>query len=83
MLNPTINIGHTFILWIMSYEALIWPTMNIAANAFFIFAAIFFGFSHLIFFWWAGLAILDLSNSTLLCRCGKRRIQANMVCNNL
>jgi cellulose synthase/poly-beta-1,6-N-acetylglucosamine synthase-like glycosyltransferase len=60
MLNPTINIGHTFVLWIMSYEALIWPTMNIAANASFIFAAIFFGFSHLIFFWWAGLAILDL-----------------------
>jgi biofilm PGA synthesis N-glycosyltransferase PgaC len=44
----------------MSYEALIWPTMNLAANAFFIFAALFFGFSHLIFFWWAGLAILDL-----------------------
>ena len=60
MFNPTINIGHTFILWIMSYEALIWPTMNLAANAFFIFAALFFGFSHLIFFWWAGLAILDL-----------------------
>ena len=60
MFNPTINFGQTFILWIMSYEALIWPTMNIAANAFFIFAALFFGFSHLIFFWWAGLAILDL-----------------------
>ena len=44
----------------MSYEALIWPTMNIAVNAFFIFAAVFFGFSHLLFFWWAGLAILDL-----------------------
>jgi cellulose synthase/poly-beta-1,6-N-acetylglucosamine synthase-like glycosyltransferase len=60
MLNPTVNFGHTFVLWAMSYEALIWPTMNIAANAFFIFAAIFFGFSHLIFFWWAGLAILDM-----------------------
>lgn len=60
MLNPTVNIRHTFVLWVMSYEALIWPTMNIAANAFFIFAALFFGFSHLIFFWWAGLAILDL-----------------------
>lgn len=60
MLNPTVNFGHTFVLWAMSYEALIWPTMNIAANAFFIFAALFFGFSHLIFFWWAGLAILDM-----------------------
>lgn len=60
LLNPTLNFGPTFVLWTMSYEALIWPTMNIAANAFFIFAAVFFGFSHLIFFWWAGLAILDL-----------------------
>ncbi len=60
MINPTVNFGGTFILWVMSYEALIWPTMNIAANAFFIFAAIVFGFSHLIFFWWAGLAILDM-----------------------
>lgn len=60
LFNPTVNFGHTFVLWVMSYEALIWPTMNIAANAFFIFAAVFFGFSHLIFFWWAGLAILDM-----------------------
>lgn len=60
MFNPTVNIGQTFILWTMSYEALIWPVMNIGANVFFIFAALFFGFSHLIFFWWAGLAILDL-----------------------
>ena len=60
MLNPTINFGDTFILWTMFYEALIWPTMNIAANLFFIIAALFFGFSSLIFFWWAGLALLDL-----------------------
>ncbi len=60
MLNPTINIGDTFILWSMFYEALIWPTMNIAANLFFIIAALAFGFTSLIFFWWAGLALLDL-----------------------
>ncbi|MFO7446199.1 MAG: glycosyltransferase [Ignavibacteriaceae bacterium] len=60
MLNPTINFGDTFILWIMFYEALIWPAMNIAANLFFIIAALAFGFTSLIFFWWAGLALLDL-----------------------
>ena len=59
MLNPTVNFGDTFILWTMVYEALIWPTMNIAANLFFIIAALAFGFSSLIFFWWAGLALLD------------------------
>jgi biofilm PGA synthesis N-glycosyltransferase PgaC len=60
MFNPTINFGDTFILWTMFYEALIWPAMNIAANLFFIIAAMFFGLTSLIFFWWAGLAFLDL-----------------------
>ncbi|HKI79304.1 MAG TPA: glycosyltransferase family 2 protein [Ignavibacteriaceae bacterium] len=60
MFNPTINFGDTFILWTMFYEALIWPAMNIAANLFFILAAMFFGFTEFIFFWWAGLALLDL-----------------------
>ncbi len=55
------SIGYTFILLFMIYEALIWPVMNIAANMFFIFAAIYFGISSLLFYWWAGLAILDLA----------------------
>lgn len=55
------SIGYTFILLFMIYEALIWPIMNIAANAFFIFAALYFGISSLLFYWWAGLAILDLA----------------------
>lgn len=60
LINPTINFGHSFILWSMFYEALVWPAMNIAANVFFISAAVIFGFTQLIFFWWAGLALLDL-----------------------
>lgn len=60
LVNPTINFGDTFVLWSMVYEALIWPTMNIFSNLFFIFAAIFYGLSSLIFFWWAGLALLDM-----------------------
>jgi poly-beta-1,6 N-acetyl-D-glucosamine synthase len=66
MTNPTINFGTTFILWQMFYESLLWPVMNIISNAFFIFAALVFGKSELIFFWWAGLAILDLT-SALYC----------------
>jgi poly-beta-1,6-N-acetyl-D-glucosamine synthase len=60
LLNPTINFGDTFILWTMFYEALIWPTMNIVANLFFMIAAFVYGFTSLLFFWWAGLALLDL-----------------------
>lgn len=60
LIDPTVNFGDTFILWTMAYEALVWPTMNIAVNLFFIVAALAFGFSSLIFFWWGGLALLDL-----------------------
>jgi poly-beta-1,6 N-acetyl-D-glucosamine synthase len=61
LFNPSINFGLTFVLWLMFYEALIWPAMNIFANLFFIFAALYYGFSDLLFFWWAGLAILDMA----------------------
>lgn len=63
LFNPTINFGDTFVLWSMFYEALIWPAMNIFANVFFIAVALIYGFSSLIFFWWAGLALLDLSSA--------------------
>ncbi len=63
MINPTLNFGDTFVLWAMFYEALIWPALNIAANLFFIVAALVFGLSKLIFFWWAGLALLDIATA--------------------
>ncbi len=63
LINPTINFGDTIILWSMFYEALIWPTMNIISNIFFIFVALLYGFSSLIVFWWLGLALLDLTSA--------------------
>ena len=66
LINPTINFRNTVILWSMFYEALIWPSMNIAAHLFFIIAALVFGFSSLIIFWWIGLALLDFI-SALYC----------------
>lgn len=63
LVNPTVNFGITFVLWGMFYEALIWPIMNIFSNLFFIFAALVYGFSSLILFWWAGLALLDLATA--------------------
>ncbi len=66
LINPTINFRNTIILWSMVYEALIWPPMNIAAHLFFIVAALVFGFSSLIIFWWIALALLDFI-SALYC----------------
>lgn len=59
IINPTINFNNTLILWSMFYEALVWPAMNIFANLFFIVAA-FYGMSSLVFFWWAGIMLLDM-----------------------
>ncbi|MCX6149518.1 MAG: glycosyltransferase [Ignavibacteriales bacterium] len=60
LLNPTLNFSNSLVLWSMFYEALIWPTMNIFANLFFIIVAVLYGMSNLLVFWWAGLALLDL-----------------------
>lgn len=64
--NPFIDFGNTIILWTMFYDAIIWPTMNIFANVFFISVALFFGMSSLIPLWWAIIALLDIV-SALYC----------------
>ena len=58
--NPTVNFNLTLILWSMAYEALLWPAMNILSNLFFIFVALFYDMSALVFFWWFGILILDM-----------------------
>lgn len=60
LLNPTINIKNTLILWAMFYEALVWPAMNILVNVFFISAALVYGMSSLIYIWWLGIMLLDM-----------------------
>lgn len=64
--NPFLDISNTIILWSMFYESIIWPTMNIFANVFFMSVAIIFGMSSLIPLWWAIIAILDFV-SALYC----------------
>lgn len=58
--NPTLNFNNTLILWQMVFESLIWPTMNIFGNAFFIFVGLAYGLSSLIGLWWLSIAILDI-----------------------
>jgi poly-beta-1,6-N-acetyl-D-glucosamine synthase len=60
ILNPTINLKNTLILWAMFYEALVWPAMNILVNLFFIAAALIYGMSTLIYIWWLGIMLLDM-----------------------
>jgi len=63
LFNPTLNFNNTLVLWSMFYEALLWPAMNIFANLFFIFVALFNDMSSLIFYWWVGIALLDFMSA--------------------
>lgn len=58
--NPVINFGGTIVMWSMAFESLIWPIMNIFANAYFIFVALVFDMNTYLVYWWLSLTILDL-----------------------
>lgn len=58
--NPFVNFGGTVVMWSMAFEALIWPIMNIFANAYFIFVALVFDMNSYLVYWWLSLTILDL-----------------------
>jgi len=58
--NPTINFGGSIVMWMMAFESLIWPIMNVFANAYFIFIAVVFDMSYYLVYWWLSLTILDL-----------------------
>lgn len=58
--NPTITFGGTMVMWMMAFESLIWPVMNIFANLYFIIIAVAFDLSYYLVYWWLSLTILDL-----------------------
>lgn len=58
--NPTINFGGTIVMWMMAFESLIWPIMNIFGNLYFIAIAVFFDLSYYLVYWWLSLTILDM-----------------------
>lgn len=47
-------------LWLLVFESMIWPGMNVFAIFFFIFIASWTGLSNVIVFWWAQLTTLDI-----------------------
>lgn len=51
---------HTFMLWYMGFEALLWPAMNIFAQIYFLYVVLFFDMTMFVIFWWGQLTMLDL-----------------------
>ena len=60
LVNPAMKFTDTLVLWSLLFEAIVWPTMNIFANAFFIIIALVFGLSNTVALWWASIALLDV-----------------------
>lgn len=54
------NVTTSLSLWYMMFEGLAWPVMNIFANVFFVWVALFTGTTKLLVLWWLLLTILDL-----------------------
>lgn len=49
-----------FVLWYMAFEAILWPAMNIFAQAFFLYVVVFFSLAKFVVFWWGQLTVLDI-----------------------
>jgi len=60
LFRPRKHLLNSLVLWNMFYDAIIWPAMNIFANVFFIFVALFYGMTTLIPLWWLSIALLDV-----------------------
>jgi poly-beta-1,6-N-acetyl-D-glucosamine synthase len=56
------NFGGSAVMWMMAFESLIWPAMNIFAHIFFVAAALL-GYTYFLVLWWLSLTILDLAAS--------------------
>ncbi|MEM1095124.1 MAG: glycosyltransferase [Bacteroidota bacterium] len=54
------NLGGAVVMYLMAFESLVWPVMNIFANLYFVIIAGVFGLSSYLVFWWLSLTILDL-----------------------
>ncbi len=53
----------SLVLWYMVFEALIWPAMNLMANAVLLYLALAHGVSATLVVWWLMLTLLDLAIS--------------------
>ncbi len=54
------NWGLTLAVWYLSFEGLVWPIVNVAAQLFLIYVAAAYGYGTLLLLWWLQLTVLDL-----------------------
>lgn len=57
---PFKTFSTSFTLWMMVFETIMWPIMNVFSNLFLMFIAIKFGFASILVLWWCLLTLLDI-----------------------
>jgi len=58
--KPLPNVIDWFFLWLVVFESMVWPGMDVFGIAFFVFVASWVGLSTVIILWWAQLTVLDI-----------------------
>ncbi len=60
LLKPFPNFIDFFFLWLVVFETMVWPGMDVFGIFFFVFVGNFVGLSTIIILWWAQLTVLDI-----------------------
>lgn len=60
LLKPYPNFIDCFFLWLVVFESMVWPGMDVFGILFFVFVGSFVGLSTIIVLWWAQLTVLDI-----------------------
>lgn len=60
LLKPFPNFIDCFFMWLLVFESMVWPGMDVFGIFFFIFVAYGVGLSTIIILWWAQLTVLDI-----------------------
>ncbi len=61
LFNPRSRPLTTVGLWYLWVDNLVWPIVNVASLAAFVFAGLFWGLQEVMVFWWAQVLILDVA----------------------
>ena len=54
------SFGAWVFMWLVIFEAFIWPFVNVAVTFYFVMVSFGFGISYYLLFWWITLALLDV-----------------------
>ena len=55
------NFGAWLQMWLVIFEAFVWPFANVFATVYFIYVAFAYSIAYYLLYWWLGLTLLDMA----------------------